>query len=698
MARIRTYPVESTDDISVNDYLLGNDGDNGSVITKRFPLANLKEFILEGTEIDILRQVPPRNLIVVDETGEDVTRAPLQVTYTPIGAGNERLNEDGHLPLLNEGELGSVIDYYTDGNGTPYIEFVNYNLEYTLFGFVGSTFNFNTVNGGSEVVDAISATVAEYIPYNPATSIDSEGNTRDRFRLEFGDIIPVNATQGPNLVTRLVVAEVNPVTGNFATLSELEMSSLVITGGLDIDGDLSVGSDEDRANIDLSGFLQMNDPAEGLRFGSETHNITFTSDGNGQLSIDALGDGMVTFNTPVNLAAGVNLSSIEFAGDTTTTIVDDTGIRLINNLDNTTKVLQTVTANDTSGSTGALLTSINIDDVTYPLPSFDASAVIEAFPGLNEALSGPSEEITTGTFFYGTQQANEVTPTSPIATNIPSITIPEGATSVTIDGAIKTAFDAWYDLANTDIPFFLETGEVATAGVVIDSLTTNVYMVVGYNETTGVITLGLLGSGAVNISSQTFNLSSAEIIVANLPEEDEAVFNFVTVGTDNILSKSELDISGAANGVRYTAEGEIDQPLSGLTFLGDHNIEVNTMTNTVELDISGRYIQPTAGAVHTASYTTQLWTLNILDTVSADSVLTLPVAQAFGDSIKVVNLSTITDTGDTSSNPWTIMPGGQQTIMKQSPGEVITLDDSTASFEMVWSGDATTGWVIIGLD
>ena len=704
MARIRTYDLDTT--ISDNDYLLGNDGDNGSVVTKRFPLEDLKEFVLDGSSIDILRRIPPRHLLVVNEAGDNIDRAPLQVSYTPIDRDSDRLNEDGHLDLLSAGEGTSRIDYRSDINGNPELRFINYNLEYVLESFVGTVVNFNTQNEGPETANSLTATVKAYIPYDPDVNVLNDiGDVSDVFILDFGDIVPPNGIQATNAVDRIAIVEPNETTGAFAVLSELQLSSLVVTGGMNIDGDLNVGSDEDRSNINLAGFLKFNDIQEGIQFGSDDNNITFTSDAAGNLRIAELGSGMINFDVPVNFSGGVNLEEMVFEDTDSLTRINADGVFLTDKTNNTVKVLQSVVANDTSGTPAPqLLTSINIDGTTFSLPSFDASAVIEAFPGLNEALSGPTEEITTGSFFYGTQSANDVTPTSPIDSAVINVVVPEGATSITLSGADKTAFEAWYDLTDPDVPYFLDNTQPApTVGTPIDSTTIPVYMIVGYNSTTGVLTLGLLGSGAVNISSQTFNLSSSEIIVANLPDEDELEYNFVTVGDDNILSKTDLNIMGSANGAHYTIPDEgvaTPQALSSITFEGDHNVSQGDTTGSVIVDVSGRYRAPIQGAVFgDGGGVTETFTLNILDTITEPATLELPVAQEFGDSIKIVNVSNFSETGaDTTSSTWSIYPGGTNRIMKQPQGQTLTLDDSTASFELVWSGVAEIGWVIIGID
>ncbi len=700
MARISSKPLATETDITANDYLLGNDLNDGSIITKRFQLEELKNFFLEGTASDIFRRVPIRHLPVVtlsDDGTEEFERAPIQVSYTPV---IEPIN------LIVNGAVDGVdMDYSIDQNGNAFLTLNNYNEEYFLPGFEGVGVEFQTLIGSSEVT--YTAVINEYLGLQFQQDDDI---TRDKFSLTFtsSEVTPLEPT---NRVIDLTITTPNSL-GNYGILSNMEMASLVVTGGLNIDGDLDIGSNDDRSEINIHGFINFDDPQEGIRFGEESGpNVTLTTDGNGNLIIDGVHpdsgtDGRVIFNDPVDLNNGVVVDEIVFTDGDDTTTVNAQGITAT--VDGTTLSLQEVTANSPSGNNaGALLTSIEVDGTTYPLPSLDASAVVEALPGLDEALSGPTEAITTGTFFFGTQSGARVTLSSATLLNTVDVTIPEGATSLDFDdfSGDETLFETWYaNKATDEVGFFVIAAEAFTGTTYspddfFDSpyseFPGGLYMIVAYNETTNVLTFGKLGTGAITISSDVLNLNPGTIIATQLPDEDDANFDFVTIGQDNILSKSSLDIQGTANGARYNFEGVTEGSISSITFEGDHNI--SDVGGDVSVDISGRYVE---GGVHTTGgATVSLWSLNILDTISTDQQLTLPVAGQFGDSIKFSNVSTLSSSGeDVTSGTWSLLPGGQDRIMKQEQGTALILNDATASFELVYSGNTDIGWVVIGIN
>ena len=752
MARIRTYDLDTT--ISDQDYLLGNDGNNGSVVTKRFSLEDLKEFIVSGTDIDIIREVPARHLMVVNQNGDDIQRAPIQVSYTPI---------DEEIVLVNpEAVLGVETNYYVDGNGNPFIQFKDYNLEYFLPGFVGTQWTFTTSLGGGDTEYV--GTISSYDGF-----VNQDGVVVDTFSLSITD----TPYQTPNSVLELTVTGANS-DGNFGILSQMEMSSLVITGGIDVNGDLNIGSNDDRSIINVHGFLQFDDQNEGIRFGDEDANVFVTTDGMG--NIVTTGEGVINVENQINLNGGVSVDELILSDEDSTTTLNSDGITVVEN--GVTKQLQSVSANSPQSSAVAELTSVQIDGQNFVLPAL-TSAVAEVLPGLDESLSGPSETIVTGRFFFGTQSGSTITFTS-ASTDILTLglTVAEGATSVelgvittptvtptaaqtvftytglttlisaTINDVDRTsdftaapgtltysgtpdlattdsivfkyttaatdvdilAFETWWalrDVAAGEIGFFVEDVASATSGIdaatngdmftvpyIVGGQPNEIFMIVGYNDPFNIIGLGQLGTGAINITADVLNLSPNTVIATNLPEEDEAVFDFVTIGDDNILSRKELDIQGTANGARYTFGMNEDLSISNITFEGDHNISLGGAGELV-LDISGRY---TEGGVFTVGGPTNLFSLNVLDTIGADQVMMLPQATTFGDSVKFVNVSTLAADGtEATSSQWSITPVAGQNIMKQAVGQALVLDDPTASFEMTWVG-GTVGWVVIGIN
>ena len=130
MARIRTYQLD--ENLSTSDYLLGNDGDNGSVITKRFSIEDLKEFINE--DIPLAQQLPPGYISATDQQGDSFERSPIQVQHT---------NAPGpHVFFDGMSIAGFDIFYLTLSNGQQVFRFENYNEPFYLPSFVGKSFTF----------------------------------------------------------------------------------------------------------------------------------------------------------------------------------------------------------------------------------------------------------------------------------------------------------------------------------------------------------------------------------------------------------------------------------------------------------------------------------------------------------------------------------------------------------------------------
>ena len=91
--------------------------------------------------------------------------------------------------------------------------------------------------------------------------------------------------------------------------------------------------------------------------------------------------------------------------DGTRGVLSNSGVEL-QNAQGTALSEQQVSGNAPVGSltNQGYLTSIKIDGNWFQLPAL-TSGVAEALPGLTETLAGPSGNIITGRFFYGTQNA-----------------------------------------------------------------------------------------------------------------------------------------------------------------------------------------------------------------------------------------------------------------------------------------------------
>ena len=83
--------------------------------------------------------------------------------------------------------------------------------------------------------------------------------------------------------------------------------------------------------------------------------------------------------------------------------------------------------------------------------------------------------------------------------------------------------------------------------------------------------------------------------------------------------------------------------------------------------------------------------LVILLDIASNQTITLPANPTAGTSYKISNLSAYSGSG---TGVWAIEPGNQR-VLGQTVADTFSLDDATASFQLIFAG-GTAGWVIIG--
>jgi hypothetical protein len=129
--------------------------------------------------------------------------------------------------------------------------------------------------------------------------------------------------------------------------------------------------------------------------------------------------------------------------------------------------------------------------------------------------------------------------------------------------------------------------------------------------------------------------------------------------------------------------------ITTITILGEVS-SVNGQIGDVVVNVPVDSVNGQTGAVST-NYDAQVIsasTTAVKNTVyvfTADLTLTLPASPSIGDSVKISNLSGVD----------TCILGANGSLIMGVSGD-LTLDNATASFELIYSG-ATKGWVIIGL-
>ena len=510
MARIRTYQLD--ENLSTSDYLLGNDGDNGSVITKRFNLEDLRNFILGDADIAFNASDLPQGYIPTNnQAGDAFERSPLQVQHT---------NELGPHVLLADGTTATFDMFFlTLSNGQQVLRFENYNEPFYLQDFVGREFRFKVE--GSDIDDPFqTGTFQEYRGF-----IKEDTGTGLTFN-DYVDVFYVTTSVDPTPTIQIqdfiVDQALTRVTVEYEGDQRIGGSSIIIgdsniTGTLTVGGDttlngpnldinstlVEIGEDDARAEVHLQGTLHFDDPNEGIVFGpteegmpADMTTTTFTVDAAGNLTIDgAPTDDLptFTFTDTVNVSVDSTLTTtginntgpLNQDGDTSLTgdltiytygPPDANGDRFNDDgeIDNSHVTISdgTITSQNADGSAGASvvqiyannqtdvtedvtaqLATLTIGSGTFTLPEF-SSGVAEALPGLTEDLEGAPAAFSTGRFFIGNEQSTgalyQGSPTEDI-TGITQ-TIAAGVTSHDLDTQTFTATAGQTSFALNRIP------------------------------------------------------------------------------------------------------------------------------------------------------------------------------------------------------------------------------------------------------
>jgi hypothetical protein len=378
--------------------------------------------------------------------------------------------------------------------------------------------------------------------------------------------------------------------------------------------------------------------------------------------------------------------------DGTRSVMSNTGVQLQDNAGNAL-ALQQVSGNAPQGSLNnqGYLSSIKVDDNWFNLPTL-SSGVAEALPGLSETLAGPPTNITTGRFFYGTQNAAGAlfqAATSP-ASLTTGETINASETSITVSSGNQTDYAAMFAAvpAGQNLYFVDSTytdAFPAVGGQIIDT-TVNIYLVVSLDTNTYVTVFGRQGFGTINISTSTFNIDSETVKLNSIPLAVKSNFLYYDTAT-KAVSHNPLNVLGSANGATYDFGGNTDVPVVSIDF--DNLITSAPANGVVTLS------QFPQGHIYGGALTTDTTAVNynhyILSNITADKTLTLP-AGTVNDSIKITNMSSL-DSSGVYVQPtyiWSIATNGSEKIMRASS---LTLDASTESFELLYT-DAANGWVI----
>ena len=491
MARIRTYELDTN--LTANDYLLGNDGDGGAVITKRFSLPQLRDYFIQGTDVDILATTPKRYIPTVNQEGTDIERSPFEVIHTSVTS----------ISLVEDNMAGGQnVRYIINQDGRATLEFENFFAPYDLPSLVNKLITFRVAGNRSQDY------TARVVSYKGFHNDASDSNLiLDRFTIETtGLAFPTDYMGDHDDVTQLTGFTVDPSISPADTpvqevsvrfLGDLTLlGNFTVNGMSQFNGDITIGDASPTNNpvdVNLYGDINIPTPEGGIVFGDATdnQNVRLTTDSdtdnlviNGGSSggriinnvettftrdIDLTNDGM----DPVNYADfRLNGGDIEFhqardndgngitdaegdavIGTIRTFTYDNTGMRTEG------PVVAPVVVNGTEGTDRGLFTGIQVGTGTsaenwHALQA--ASSVAQVIPGVFEELNSipqdprdlPSASTdTTGVFFYGIDRGTFAQYGSAVSQTISAITLTAGQTRVSInnvtqDTALRAAFQA----------------------------------------------------------------------------------------------------------------------------------------------------------------------------------------------------------------------------------------------------------------
>ena len=380
MGRIRTYEFDT--DLNINDYLLGNDADDTSAIaTKRFSLLDLRTFILEGQNIDILGQTPRGHGVAVNQDGVGIDRSTLQISH---------VTQTLPLPLVDIAQTGLAVATYTMGsNGNQAIRFENFALPYYLPSLDGAEVQFS-LQGDTTVY---TVTVTGYSGLTYDTANPNERATNNITPETYYDTIAV--TGGPTMdgVSIDTLSITQPGTNDVIRL-ETTLSSLRVTGTFQVDGTATFNStsqfndhvtlgtanpNTDPVDLTVHGTIHLEDQEGGITFGAPDPSVTFTTDGD-NLTVGGGGAFTVqnnsTFQNPIVVDSNadatdgrtvINETNISITGtDGSTAVVSSDGIDRTDAMGNALPGIEVVVGNGVGGTNQGQLSSIQVGDEYCP--------------------------------------------------------------------------------------------------------------------------------------------------------------------------------------------------------------------------------------------------------------------------------------------------------------------------------------------
>ena len=706
MAKISTYTIDST--IEGDDKLLGTDSASTSALaTRNYTIDSLKAYIQTGSPANITDTIPLGFALTVNREGTNYERALVRTlagsTLNNVVLKSATVNTgcDVYLNTLGSGQVFLIIRDYNNGQ---------FAVDYDLADFAANSATWSgTVGGVAHTGTVTTFNAPDFSNSSPAANVTQYVTVGGAIYTDWCFDVTLGAGE-TYTGGQVAFTEFTFLTGS-TQIETQAVGSLKITRNLEVpDGDVTIGTSSpttDPRNLTVYGAIQVPTSESTIKFGGTTNNVIMSTDGN-NLSVSGTGTGSNTINNSTRFVEDIikdtNTTSTDgrtIMGQNTFTAINTDGTKgVLSNsgveLQNSSGVAlseQQVSGNAPVGSltNKGYLTSIKVDNNWFELPSL-TSGVAEALPGLSETLAGPSGAITTGRFFYGTQ--NSAGALFQAVTSPASLTTGESvgvnATSITISSGNRTDFAAIYAAIPAGQRLYFVESTYTTAfpsagGQMLDA-SINMYMAVAYDTGTYIFTFGKQGYGTLNVSTSTFNIDSETVKLNTIPTASKSNFVYYDTAT-KALSHNALTVSGTANGATYDYGGNTDVPVVSIDF---DNLQITAPANGVVTLKQGYAF----GGANTADFTAANFNHYILDVITANKTVTLPAGVA-GNSIRFTNMSSLDSSGvySASSYTWTINPNGSEKIMRSS---TLVLDESTASFELYYS-DTTNGWIVNGI-
>ena len=702
MAKISTYTIDSV--IEGNDKLLGTDSASTSALaTRNYTIDSLKAFINLGSPASITDTIPLGFALTVNREGSAYERALVRTLSSATGSvtlksATVNTGADVYLNTLGNGQVFLIIRDYNNGS---------FAVDYDLADFAANTATWSGTIGGVAHSGTVTAFNAPNFTSNNQTANQTQYvNTASNRYTDWAFNVTLDSGQ---VYTGGQVAFTDFTFNTGATQIETQaIGTLKVTRNIEVpDGNVTVGTSSpltDPRSLTVYGDIQVPTSESRIKVGGDTNNVFIGTEGN-NLNITRTGTGEILNSVPNRFTEDIIKDTNTTSGDGRTimgqntftaintdgtrSVMSNTGVQLQDTTGNAL-ALQQVSGNAPQGSLNnqGYLSSIKVDDNWFNLPTL-SSGVAEALPGLSETLAGPPTNITTGRFFYGTQNAAGAlfqAVTSPASlTTAEAITA--AATSITVSSGNQADYAAMFAAvpAGQNLYFVDSTYTAAfpaVGGQIVDT-TVNIYLVVSLDTNTYVTVFGRQGFGTINISTSTFNIDSETVKLNSIPTGVKSNFMYYDTAT-KALSHNPLNVLGSANGATYDFGGNNDVPVKSIDF---DNFIISAPADGVVTLKQGH----TFGGTLTADTTAVNYNNYILSNITADKTLTLPAGTA-GDSVKITNMSSL-DASGVYVQPtyiWSIATTGSEKIMRAAS---LTLDASTESFELIYT-DAANGWVI----